>query len=99
MADHTIAAEAEGVYELALAANTVTTVDIEFSAYYDVAQVMVHAGTSPVYIKTANTVSPREPGALMCPPLMFVAVKLGRRNHRTLALISEADAIVSVYRA
>jgi hypothetical protein len=102
MADATITAAQQGAYELNLAANTVLTVDVAnnyVSPNNDV-QVMVHSGTAPVYAKFAGTVALKDQGATVVLPNQWVDL-LGNPNAATytVALITSAAAVVSVYRS
>lgn len=102
MADYTISAAQQGVYEVALAANTVVTVDVTnytTNPNNDM-QVMVHSGTAAVYAKFGTTVTVKDQGASVILPNQWVDV-LGNPNAGTytLALISSAAAVVSVYRS
>jgi hypothetical protein len=102
MADATITAAQQGAYELPLVANTVLTVDVTnyyVNANNDV-QVMVHSGTAPVYAKFGTTVALKDQGATVILPNQWVDL-LGNPNSATytVALISSAAAVVSVYRS
>lgn len=100
MADYTIALEEQGEYELPIAADAVVTVDVESdSALRTQVQIIVHSGTRPVYAKRGATVAPREKGAIVIPPMTIAEIPLGVDPVETVALSSNADAVVSVTRA
>jgi hypothetical protein len=107
MADATITAVQQGAYELALTANTVVTVDVTSNqaSTKNKVQVMVHSGTAPVYAKFTNgtTITLKDPTATIILPNQWVDLTsvLGNPNTATftVALISSAAAVVSVYRS
>lgn len=99
MADYQIRDNEQGVYEIVIPAGETITIDVIFTAYYGRVQVMVHNGEKPVYVKRGTTVEPGDKQATMVAPMTWADVQLGSRDKRTIALTSEATAIVSVYRS
>jgi hypothetical protein len=105
MADATITAVQQGAYELPLTANTVATVDVTNNtpSTKNKMQVMVHSGTAPVYAKFASMVALKDAASTIILPNQWVDLSsvLGNPNTAafTVALISSAAAVVSVYRS
>jgi hypothetical protein len=102
MADHSINAEQIGVYEIPLQAGVVTTVQIA-TRYHPIqnrVQVSVHDATAPVYAKLGNTVTAKEPASSVVTAGTWMDMQAGLNGtSSTIALVSTADATVSVYRA
>lgn len=99
MADHQIRDNEQGVYEIVIPAGETITIDVSFTAYYGRVQVMVHSGDKPVYIKRGTSVQAGDQQATMVAPMTWADMQLGSPDKRTIALTSESNAIVSVYRA
>lgn len=98
MADHTLARNDQGIYEIALPANTVKTVEIAPTS--GAIQIITHTGDSPIYVKRGTNVVAREPGADMTVAGNYL--QLGVPPHgqtTTLAIISATAANISIIRA
>lgn len=102
MADYTITAAQEGVYEIALTPSTVTTVEIENPLSYSTVTVFVHSGSDPVYFSTTDaTPAAQEQTSHMVPPSSWYEFSLVPYSGPSylLALVSASTASVSVSRS
>jgi hypothetical protein len=101
MADHTIAADEIGAYELALTPNTAITIAFETQPVKIgvKAHVIVHAANAPVYVRTDNDVTPLDPKAVIVDPGTWADIPLSDRNGATISLVSVSAATISVTRA
>lgn len=102
MADHTIAQDQVGVYEILLIAGNVTTVTIanRYGSLVNRAQVGVHDASMPVYARLGNLVSVKDTKSQVVAPGTWLEIPTGQTGDTTtIALISAADATVSVARA
>lgn len=99
MADHTITAGARGAYEFPVAADAVVTVDVEADPVLPTqVEIIVHTATASVYAKRGTTIEPRDPDAVVIPAPMIAVLDLHAVAVDTIAITSQADAIVSVAR-
>lgn len=103
MADHTIAQDQVGVYEILLTAGNPSTVEIINPAGFNAtrAQVSVHEASMPVYARPGNKVSIKDPQATVVLNGTWVDMQTTYQSKTaaTVTLISAADATVSVARS
>lgn len=101
MADHTIAADEQGAYEIPLEANTPTTiqVDARYGTQLGTLSVTVHNGTRPVYARSGNTVEVGDPKASQVSPYTWEDLYLNPNDGAVISLITAEPAVVSVARA
>lgn len=100
MADYLIEQDELGQYEFPVPADTVVTVDIEADPVLRTeVQLIVHAGAAPVYAKRGTTVTPREKTSMILIPMMITPIPLEPAEVATVAVVSNADAVVSVARS
>lgn len=99
MADYTITAAQEGVYEIALSAGVPVTVEVQI--FYTSVVISVHSGTEPVYYNVNDlTPAPQDQEAGMVVPNMWREIPLTPFAATTvLALVSASAAVVSVSRS
>ena len=99
MADYTITAADEGVYEIALTAGTPVTVEVDI--FYTDVVISVHSGTDPVYYSVNDlTPAPKDQAAGMVVPNMWREIPLKPfAATSVLALVSASAAVVSVSRS
>jgi hypothetical protein len=102
MADHTIQKDEIGVYEIHLTAGNTVTVDIEnvYGFINNRAQISVHDASMPVYVKLGNTIAIKDTTAQIVNAGTWLDIQTGYSDEpaTTIALISAADATVSVAR-
>lgn len=107
MADYTITAAQEGVYEIALTAATPATVEIltpdngPNQLFYNSVIISVHSGAEPVYFSVTDpTPAPQDQEAGMVVSNMWREIPLKPfAATTTLALVSASPAVVSVSRS
>jgi hypothetical protein len=103
MADYTIASDQVGVYEIPLTAGNVTTVTVanRYGSLVNRVQVSVHDASMPVYARISRTVSVKDPNSsvVLAGTWLELQTGLDQEELSTVALISAADATVSVARA
>ena len=98
MADHFIAARDQGVYELDILAGETLTIEVEPPINQSALRVIVHDSDAPVYVKRGTTVTAKDPAADMIPDLSWLDVTTAPAGNTTIAIVSTADAVVSVAR-
>lgn len=96
MPDASIATGDTGAYELPIAAGATITVDVASRGLTLGIAVLVHSGTSPVYVKNGATVAAKDQTATMIPVSSWSSIPAGPSS--TIAITSAAAAVVSVYR-
>jgi hypothetical protein len=101
MADYTIEPDQVGVYEILLTAGNVTTVAVKGKGFYitSTVQVSVHDASMPVYVQLGNKVTVKDPAASVVTAGTWLNLTTGSGEDATVALISAADATISVARA
>jgi len=101
MADYTIAADQVGVYEIPLTAGNTKTVAVKGRGFYITSsvQISVHDASMPVYVRLGSTVAVKQPTASVVTAGTWLDLTTGSGDDVTIALISAADATVSVARA
>lgn len=101
MADYTIAADEQGVYEVQLEAGTPIVVNFKSSNVNQQKslQVNVHNSTAPVYVRYGDTVEVREPKAFVVTSGTWLSLADDYAAHDTVAIVSAATATVSVTRS
>lgn len=92
MSDYTLTNIDQGIYEIPLAANTLMSVNLESPAFL---VLMVHSGTSPVYVEAAPVTAIKSRRATIALPGQWVDVP---GSSTFLSAISASDSVVSVYR-
>jgi hypothetical protein len=100
VADHVIAKDELGAYEISLEAGTKTTVETGSTAATINSSVIVtvNSGTAPVYARRGNAVTVADPKATQIPPSTWADIPTGT-GAGVIALISAEDAVVSVARS
>lgn len=101
MADYTVQADEQGVYEIVLTAGTKTTVAIVNTlglAAVNV-QVTVHEAAEPVYVRAGTNVAVKDPHAIVIDTGTWATLNTKPGDTGTLSLISADAATVSVARA
>jgi hypothetical protein len=101
MADHTIAADEQGVYEIPLASNESVTVHFSNRDGYfnNAVQINVHDADAPVYVRYGNEVDVRDPKASVVTSGTWITLPDNWDNQFAVTLVCAAAATVSVTRA
>jgi hypothetical protein len=101
LADYTIEIDDEGEHKVELTAGTITTVQVALAYPYYLRPVQVTAieATKPVYARRGTSIVPADPKSIVVPIATWSEVPVPPMPTVTIALISEADAVVSVARA
>lgn len=103
MDSYTIEADQVGVYEILLTAGNITVVNIanRYGLLFNRVQVGVHDASMPIYVKLGNTVAVKDPESSVVTSGTWMDLQTGYADSgaATIALISAADATVSVARA
>jgi len=103
MADYTIEPNQVGAYEIPLTAGNTTTVRLQTRGgnINHTVQISIHDASMPVYVRPGTTVTIKDPNASVVLAGTWIDLNTGYAdesdNH--VALISAADATVSVARA
>jgi len=99
MADHTIAADEQGAYEIPLEADTPITVqiDAQYRLLTGGIRITHHGGNKPIYVRV-NETNVGDPRATMIPAYTWEDIAIANIPTVTIALVSADAAVVSVAR-
>lgn len=100
MADYTVAADEQGVYEIALTANAPSTVTFAGTDASVKVEIDVHTAASPVYVRPGTTVTVKDPKARVVPSGTWRDFNVyDWADTEKVSLICAGAATVSVARA
>jgi hypothetical protein len=103
MDTYTIGADETGVYEIPLTAGNITLVHLATRGgnTNNTAQISVHDASMPIYVRAGNTVTVKDPQSSVVLNGTWIDLPTGYADEtdNNVALISAADATVSVARA
>lgn len=100
MADYTIAADNEGVYEITLDPGVVSTVTFAGTDTSVKCEVTAHTAASPVYVRPGTTVTVKDPKSRVVPSGSWITFNVyDYADTEKVALVCAGAATVSVARA